>query len=287
VTAPASTLIALRRELHVMRVFPRRTKATPTDSGAYVGGPDLFAEADEVHVSVTFSWDIPEAERLAEHWSKIAPAKLGGPALGDRGDEFTPGLYLKPGYVFTSRGCPNRCWFCDVPTREGPTRELPICDGWNVLDSNLLACSEAHIRAVFAMLARQTRRVEFTGGLEAARLRDWHVDLLASLHPRPAVWFAYDTPGDLEPLIVAGEKLRRAGFTDASHRVRCYVLIGYDGDTFAGAEGRLLAARAAGFLPMAMLYRGKDDPEPDEEWVAFQRSFARPASTAQLTRSAR
>jgi hypothetical protein len=34
----------------LIRVFPRKTKASPDDDLAYFGEPDLFAEADEVHV---------------------------------------------------------------------------------------------------------------------------------------------------------------------------------------------------------------------------------------------
>ena len=170
----------------IARVFPRRTNASPTDPLAFFDAPGLFpVEADEVHVSVTFTYDIPAAERLAKAWERIAPVKMGGPALGAAGGDFTPGMYLKRGYVITSRGCPNHCWFCAVPKREGELRELPITEGYNVLDDNLLACSEPHIRAVFAMLHRQKfGRPEFTGGLESARLRDWHVDLLSDLHPR-------------------------------------------------------------------------------------------------------
>ena len=36
--------------------------------------------------------------------------------------------------------------------REGNLRELPITSGHIVLDDNLLACSEKHIRSVFDML---------------------------------------------------------------------------------------------------------------------------------------
>jgi len=32
----------------VIRVFPRRTRATPVDDLAYVGFPDFWAEADRV-----------------------------------------------------------------------------------------------------------------------------------------------------------------------------------------------------------------------------------------------
>ena len=53
-------------------------------------------------------------------------------------------MYMKPGYVITSRGCPNRCWFCAVPKREGyQLRELPVTDGWIVADDNLLAARPA------------------------------------------------------------------------------------------------------------------------------------------------
>ncbi|MDR2094414.1 MAG: hypothetical protein LBP76_02710, partial [Treponema sp.] len=123
--------------MKIIRVFPRRTNATPDDSLVAIGSPDLFSEdteADKIHISVTFTWDIPVAEKLYKEWRKIAPVEIGGPALGLPGDEFIPGMYLKKGYVITSRGCPNRCWFCSVWRREGETiRELPITEGWNIL----------------------------------------------------------------------------------------------------------------------------------------------------------
>jgi hypothetical protein len=122
--------------MRLIRVFPRKTKATPTDDLVRIGkGPDMFDEADEVHISVAFTWDLPLAEKLAREWRVVAPVKIGGPALNEPGGDFVPGMYLKPGYVITSRGCPNRCWFCSVPKREGgEIRELPIKEGHNVLD---------------------------------------------------------------------------------------------------------------------------------------------------------
>jgi hypothetical protein len=259
----------------ILRVFPRRTNATPTDELAVIGYPGLFRqEADEVHVSCTFTWDKPLAEYLANAWSAHYPnVKLGGPAYGDCGGEFTPGLYLKPGYVITSRGCNNHCWFCVAWKREGRIRELPITEGWNVLDNNLLQCSEQHIRSVFEMLKRQPRRAEFTGGLEAARLQQWHIDLLVDLNPKQ-IFFAYDTPEDYEPLRVASRKLFKAGVTETSHAVRCYVLIGYGGDTIQDAEYRLESVKSLGVTPMAMLFR---DNNEDHEWRILQRQYARPS----------
>lgn len=262
--------------MRIIRIFPRRTKATPTDPLAYFGPPDLFAEADEVHVNVTFTYDMDRAEQLAEQWRHVAPVKIGGPATGMRGEAFVPGMYLKLGYVITSRGCPNRCWFCSVWKREGQeVRELPITDGWNVLDDNLLACSDAHIKAVFAMLKRQRKAPQFTGGLEAARMKPWIATALKELKPKQ-LFFAYDTPDDLEPLREAGKMLLEVGFTIASHALRCFVLCGYPKDSMDNARARMIEAAAAGFTPMAMLWRDEQG-RTDREWRSFQREWARPA----------
>lgn len=262
----------------IIRVFPRRTKATPADDLAYVGGPDMFAEADAVHISVSFTWDLPRAERLEREWRKVAPTTIGGPAAGSEAGLFRPGVYLRTGYVITSRGCPNRCPRCYVPSREGLLRELPITSGWIVQDNNLLACSELHVRSVFAMLAQQRQQVRFTGGLEAARLEDWHVGLLIGLRPRPELFFAYDSPADLEPLQAAGRKLLEAGFTRASHSLRCYVLCGYQGDSIDRATTRMKEAMQAGFTPCAMLWAGDEGSRREPEWLAFRRLWMRPAA---------
>ena len=153
------------------RVFPRRTRATPDDAYAFVGLPPakLPEGITEVHISVSFSFDLEEAERLYEAWSKIAPrCAIGGPATGQRGEEFVPGKFLKKGYTITSRGCraENACWFCNAWRREGPVRELPVRPGRNILDDNLMASSESHIKKVFEMLEEQKKlghRTFFTG----------------------------------------------------------------------------------------------------------------------------
>lgn len=262
----------------IARVFPRRTAASPDDALAFFGPPPAEGLAvDAIHLSVTFTWDWERAQRLAEAWSKIGTVSLGGPALNAFGYDFVPGRYLKQGYVITSRGCPNRCWFCTVWKREGQlVRQLPITQGWNVLDNNLLACTDGHIRAVFRMLRAQSERAQFTGGLEAARLLPWHVDELTRLNPEQ-IFFAYDEPADYEPLRVAGQMLQAAGFTFRGKKLRCYVLCGYPTDTLTQAEARMHATIAAGCWPTAMLYRdGRREQTP--EWVRFQRYWFRPAN---------
>lgn len=267
--------------MQLIRVFPRKTRATPDDELAYFGPPDLFAQADEVHVSVTFTYDKARAEELAEQWRYVAPVKVGGLAYGDRGEQFVPGRYIRSGYIFTSRGCPRRCWFCSVWKRDPVPRLLPVIDGHNILDDNLLACPRDHVEAVFAMLRRQRRRVEFTGGLEALSLQDYQVELLASLTPRPNMFWAYDPGDEFATLEHAARRLLAAGFTAASHRMRVYVLIGYPKDTFEAAEHRLRQMLSIGMTPMAMLWRpetvSQEKYAPGLGWHGFQRRWARPA----------
>lgn len=266
----------------ILRVFPRWVKnATPVDDLAIVNrGPELFDFADEIHISVAFSFDLPRVEYLAKQWQFVAPVRIGGPATGERGEEFVPGMYLRKGYTITSRGCPNKCWFCSVWKRDGAVRELPIRDGWKVQDDNLLACSESHIRAVFDMLYRQRYAPEFSGGLEAKRLKRWHVDLLVKRPPKQ-MFFAYDTDDDYEPLVEAARLMKESGLMmtknrTQSHRMRCFVLCGWPADTESAADKRMNRTLTAGFTPMAMLWmdqNGKQNPR----WRRFQKRWARPA----------
>ena len=135
------------------------------------------------------------------------------------------------------------------------------------------------MRAVFTMLKRQKfGRPMFTGGLEAKRLKDWHVELLRDLRPKE-IFFAYDNPSKYEPLVNAGRKLLEAGFVtktgNPSHVLRCYVLVGYAGDTFDKATVRLKDTLKAGFMPMAMAYRDHEGKR-SVEWARFQREWVRP-----------
>jgi hypothetical protein len=233
------------------------------------------AEFERVEISVAFTWDIERAERLRDAWERIAPVSIGGPAFSAITERFEAGRYLAPGYTITSSGCPRGCWFCRV---KHALRLLPIMPGHKIQDDNLLACPRDHFEAVITMLAGQRQRAEFTGGLEALMLQDWHVDGLARLRPRPTCFFAYDPGDEYETLAIAARKMLAAGFTRASHRLRCYVLIGFPKDTLAAADKRLRDMLALGFTPMAMLWRHPKTGQPvAPEWPPFQRRWVRPA----------
>lgn len=274
------------REVEMIRVFPRRTRWTPDDPLAIVGDPTIgiltrVHHLTPIRISVTFTWDIPEAERLYRSWSRFYPdVQLGGPAFDDPGGEFVPGRFVKRGITITSRGCGGSCGFCLVPKREGEIRELEIHDGWDVADNNLLACSESHVMKVFDMLKRQPDPVKFSGGLDARLFQAWHADLLRTIRLKFA-WFACDSPGGLVHLERVGELL-----SDISiEKKRCYVLIGFDGEPMRQAEKRLEAVYRLGFLPMAMLYRPPEISEGwSKDWRALQRKWSRPAAYRKTVR---
>lgn len=264
----------------IIRVFPRRTNWTPVDPLAFFGPPPLFRPQDstaQVHVSVTFTWDKSRGEELARQWSAhYRDVRIGGPAYARPGlyaDEFTPGLYLKDGCTITSRGCPKACGYCGVSIAEGPLRTIPIRPGWIVQDNNLLACSDYHVRAVFEMLRSQGRRIAFNGGLDKDYLRDWHRSLFDSI-PIHELWFACDRVTDLPRLERAAKILEGI----PQRKLRCYVLLGYEGESLDIARRKVERVFALGFLPFSQLYQGETLQPYSREWRELNRKWSRPAA---------
>jgi hypothetical protein len=263
---------------NTIRVFPTRTSFTPDDALAFVGYPP-FAEfrpsnkETPVHVSVTFKRDRPNAERIAASWRDFyRDVQISGPAYENYGDEFSPGMYLKQGCTITSRGCVKHCGWC--PERNRPLRELSISPGWIVQDSNLLACSESHIRAVFDMLREQKKAIKFPGGLDKHFLQPWHRELFDSISI-DELWFACDKTSDL-PLLE-----RAAGILEGIpvRKRRCYTMIGYDDETLADSERRQERVLELGFLPFCQLYRPDEGVKVySEDWHKVQRKWCRPAA---------
>lgn len=260
--------------MKIARVFPTKTSMSPMDKDAYFDSPDLFVpEYSEIHVSVAFTWDIEKANYLKRQWERIAPVKIGGPAIdGEPIDRFKAGLYLRKGITITSRGCPFKCPWCLV---NQDLIELDDFSEGNIIqDNNLLACSKTHLNKVFQMLSHQ-KRINFSGGLDSRLLKDWHINVLRNLSIYH-LWLSFDDINREKQLIRMVEKMKPYF---SRNQLRCYVLIGFDGDSFDDAEGRLWFVYDLGLLPFAMLYRNQlgEYPKPEKEWRRFQRKWCRPA----------
>ncbi len=274
----------------MIRVFPRKTKWTPTDELAFVGDPPLpaFRPTDRttpVFVSCAFTWDLPRARRLQQSWARFYDkALLGGPACDDPGGEFMSGRFIKEGVTITSRGCPRQCPWCYVSRREGDIRELPIKPGWIIQDNNLLACSKSHLEAVFLMLSRQRHGAVFSGGLDARLFTVWHLELLDRIR-FSELWFAADSPRSMAAI----ERVARLCGDIPRGKLRCYVMIGYR-ESLTEAEARLERIYKLGFLPFAQLYVGERVCEGrlaySTEWRQLARKWSRPAAYRRRTTEA-
>jgi len=264
--------------MKIARVFPTKTSMSPTDRDAYFGEPELFMpDYDEIHISVAFTWDIKRAYWLKKQWEHIAPVKIGGVAInGEPTNGLEAGMYLKEGITITSRGCPNRCPFCLVNRDLIELGDFP--KGNIIQDNNLLACSNEHLYRVFNMLSHQSR-INFSGGLESWRITDKIIERLRGLKIYQ-LWLSYDHPSNEKPLKRAVIKLQKYFKRD---QIRCYVLMGFHGDTLEKAEYRLRKAWEIGTLPFSMRYRINKDSWNDSflfrerEWNLLARKWTRPA----------
>jgi hypothetical protein len=261
--------------MKIIRVFPRKTNLTPIDELSFVGDPPMTRpDADEVHVSVTFTWDIQKATRLQKAWSQYYPGvKIGGPAFDSPCINFIPGLYLKTGVTFTSRGCNNRCPWCLVPPREGKLKQIEnFAAGRLVNDNNFLQCDREHRAKVYEMLKTQ-HEIEFIGGLESDLLTEWDVDQMRGLRIHQ-LFFACDTPSRLKALQRAG-----AMFNDHTHqKLRCYVLLAFGGQTVSQAVEHLENVWRAGFVPHAQLFQPADKLILySKDWMLLARQWSRPS----------
>jgi len=284
----------------IVRVFPRRTSHTPRDPMVFIGNPPLFRpEADEVHVSVAFTWDLPEARRLERAWGDYYPTvKIGGPALGHQTAlNFVPGRYIKRGVTFTTRGCDRVCPWCLVPKREGRLIEIDQFEkGWIIQDNNFLQASQPHQLRVFDMLRalpndpefrryckqKRTAGIEFAGGIDARLVNPWFAAQLTTFNFHQ-IFLAADTALAVREL----DKARGLLAEIPRNKLRAYTLIGFGNDTIPKATKRLERVYGLDCIPHAQLYQPADRHiEYSTAWRALARLWSRPALMNSVHRKA-
>lgn len=229
-----------------------------------------WIEQGVAFVSVPFTWNLPQAfSRCAFLGSQGYKVRAGGPAVAlmpsyledvaEIGGDVEALHRHNPWACRTSYGCPRKCRFCAVPIIEGDLVEL---DTWEPLpiicDNNLLGCSRRHFDKVIDSV-KGLPNVDFNQGLDARFLTDYHASRLAELDCM--VRLAWDHVG-LEPQVMTAiERLRCAKIP--KHRIRVYVLIGFD-DTPDDARYRLETLEAMGLMPNPMRFNPLDALQRDQ-----------------------
>jgi len=217
---------------------------------------------DTLYLSIVFTWDLPEARKIAEASKKHVI--VGGPAVSLMPDyladvaeigkslPYSPLSFHNPMATFTSRGCPNKCGFCAVHRIEPDFIEYddflirPV-----VCDNNLLACSDRHFDRVIDQL-KVLPFVDFNQGLEAARFASYHAERIAEIR-HAKVRFSLDSWEDQGDVYHAVCRCRWNGIKD----IGIYVLIGYD-DTPEEAKEKLEWVRSLKIMPNPMRYQPLD-----------------------------
>lgn len=182
-----------------------------------------------------------------------------------------PELTKDTAYGFLTRGCPRRCSFCHVASKEG-CRSYKVADlseFWRgqkkivLCDPNILACKE-HMD-LLGQLAESGARVNFNQGLDIRLVTDRNIDLLKKIRLE-SIHFAFDRWQDkdiIEPRLRTFAEETGYGRS----KVMVYILVNYDTELWQDIE-RIQLCRELNFSPYPMIY---DKEHADPVYKKLQR----------------
>lgn len=223
-----------------------------------------WIENEIVHISVVFSWNLPDARKKILCLPKKMKVLIGGPAvyanpnylsdIAGIGKQANALIHHNPDATFTTKGCIRNCPFCIVPKIEGKLIELADKE-WKpnkiVCDNNLLAASQTHFDHVIDRLKEsRIKGIDFQG-IDARVMTEHHAQRLAEL-PNVVLHFAWDHIKEEKYVRRAITHLSDAGIKPKNMRV--YVLFGYK-DTPEEALYRLQEIKNLGIMPNPMRYQ--------------------------------
>jgi len=171
---------------------------------------------------------------------------------------------------FLTRGCPNKCGWCVVPSKEGDIRghaeieEFARHKNVVLMDNNVLASD--HGMKQIEKMSKMGIRIDFNQGLDARRIDIITAKLLASCKWYKPIRLACDHIGMIPHVRKAVENLRSAGAKPKEYS--CYVLV----KEIPSALERVEFLRSMGVAPFAQPYRNfETNEEPSAELKRFAR----------------
>lgn len=182
-------------------------------NGDYVGWVNYFEEYDIVYKSKVFTFT--KEDNTCINAGRIIKAGTGfrnyTTVLPDEIEHTCPDYSLYPqykeAYGFLTRGCPNKCPWCIVPSKEGAIRPhadiTEFLDGRKrviLMDNNVLASDWG--LSQMEKIVDLGIRVDFNQGLDA-RIAGWNPDiarLLARVKWIKRIRFACDTKAQMSSI---------------------------------------------------------------------------------------
>jgi hypothetical protein len=157
------------------------------------------------------------------------------------------------GYI--TRGCPNRCGWCVVPTKEGDIR--PYSDWRDIvrhdtdklvlMDNNILAC-DYDINQL-AELAGTDYRIDLNQGMDARLMNDRIADIIARIDWIRHIRFSCDQTAQIEAIENAAAMLFERGIKP--YRLFVYLLVTKDIDCAVYRVDRLKQLRGISIYAQA------------------------------------
>lgn len=184
-----------------------------------------------------------------------------------------PELTKDTAYGFLTRGCPRKCGFCHVATKEGVTshKVSDLSEFWRgqkhivLCDPNILACTE-HMD-LLQQLVDSGAKVNFNQGLDIRLVNSRNLELLKRIR-LDRIHFAFDRWQDkkiIEPRLRAFAE--RTGYTRNKGGVMVYILCNFD-TTLEQDIYRIQLCRELNFSPYPMIY---DKEHADPVYKQMQR----------------
>ena len=176
-------------------------------------------------------------------------------------------------YGFLTRGCPRKCEFCIVGSKEG-TKSQKVADlkeFWRgqkeikLLDPNLLAAKEHE--ELLQQLANCGALVDFTQGLDARLLTETNINLIMKIRLK-MIHFAWDNIADESKIVPKLKMFKGVTGTDKRKAV-VYVLTNFN-SSFEEDLYRVYTIRALGMTPYIMIYEKQTAPQKAKDlqnWV--------------------
>ena len=160
-------------------------------------------------------------------------------------------------FGFLSRGCPRKCMFCHVKTKEGTKahKVANLDEFWKgqkeiqIMDPNILACPEAE--DLLQQLADSKAKVDINQGLDARLLTERKLEIIRKIR-MIRYHFAWDNPAD-EEKILPKLKMFAEIVKVNRHNTTVYCLVNFN-STLEEDLHRVYTLKGMNMQPYIMIY---------------------------------